>query len=703
MARDSEAVESGGVSMVTRRRKPYVVLFGVAVAFVAALSIWPQPGANARPPATTVEEGTFRLHKFEQPIGEEKYTVQREGDELQLAVSFRFNDRGQDVPLSAFVRMAQDLAPRSMEIHGDMARGTPIDDAVLVENDKVLTRTNADWRISERPEQFFTIATYAPAALQMMLLRKWHTAGRPKKLQTFPAGELAIEDRGPDEFPVNGSKVVLERFSIADLTWGRETLWLDAQSRLAAVVTVDGEYDHFEAIRPEYEEDLGGFVQRAAVDEMAALAELSKNFRTENPQGTVALVGGTLIDGTGTPPLQDSSVIIQNGKILSVGPSGKVALPKNAQVLDVAGKTIVPGLWDMHAHFEQVEWGPVYLAAGVTTVRDCGNELEFITAVREAINSGRGLGPRLLLAGIVDGSGPTALGVARVNTPEQAREWVHRYHEAGFNQIKIYSSVKKENLEVVTAEAHKLGMTVTGHIPEGMSGFDGVNAGMDQINHITYVVQMMAPDVPRGRGANPEETLKSLRNFDPDSEKSRNAIQFLKSHGTVVDPTLAVFEMFQRTGRKPLESFEPGVAKVAPALSTQLRNVGPGPARAELGEAQFAAELKAVSALHRAGVPIVVGTDQTVPGHSVHREMELYVEAGFTPMEALQAATLVPAKVMGLEKESGTIEPGKRADLVILGANPLDNVSNIRRTEKVIQGGVVYDSAPLWQSVGFQP
>ena len=287
---------------------------------------------------------------------------------------------------------------------------------------------------------------------------------------------------------------------------------------------------------------------------------------------------------------------------------------------------------------------------------------------------------------------------------EQAPEWVHRYHDAGFQQIKIYSSVKKENLEAVAAEAHKLGMTVTGHVPQGLNGFDAVTAGMDQINHISYVVQMMAPEIPGGGpAANRPEVLNALRNFDPDSEASRKAIQFLKSHGTVVDPTLTVFEMFQRTGRKPLASFEPGVARVAPALSTQLRNVGPGPARADLGEARFATSLKAVAALHRAGVPIVVGTDQTVPGHSVHREMELYVEAGFTPMEALQAATMVPARVMGLEKEVGTLEVGKRADLVILGANPLENISNIRRTETVIQGGAIYDCRSLWRSVGFQP
>jgi Amidohydrolase family len=691
--------------MSTRRRGIYAVLSVVfcalAFAFVGRPSIFAQECSRT---VELVEEGNFRLHKFEQPIGEESYKVHKEGDELQLSDSFHFNDRGQDVPLNTYARWSKDLVPRWLEIHGDMARHIPIDDAVLVEKDKILTRTAEGWRTLERPARFFGIATYAPVALQMMLVRKWEASGRPMKMQTFPAGELTIEDRGPDEFAIKDAKVSLERFSVSDLVWGRETLWLDAQKRLAALVTVDGEYDHFEAIRPEYEENLGNFVQRAAADEMAALAEISKNFRREDSQGTLALIGATLIDGTGAPAVQDSAIVIQGRKILSAGPRGKVVLPKDAKILDVTGKTIVPGLWDMHAHFEQVEWGPVYLAAGVTTVRDCGNEFEFITAVRDAINSGRGVGSRLLLAGIVDGSGPLALGVARVDTPEQSREWVHRYHDAGFTQIKIYSSVKKENLEVVATEAHKLVMTVTGHVPEGMSGFDAVNAGMDQINHIGFVYAMMDSEgSARRSGGDPQVRLKALRSFDPDSEQSRKAIQFLLAHGTVVDPTLTLSEMFMRTGKKPFESFEPGVAKVAPALSTQLRNSGPGPTGAELGEARFAAWLKTVAALHRAGVPIVVGTDQTVPGHSVHREMELYVEAGFTPMEALQAATIVPARAMGVDKESGTIQPGKRADLVILGANPLENISNIRRTERVVQRGVIYDCAALWRSVGFQP
>ena len=156
-----------------------------------------------------------------------------------------------------------------------------------------------------------------------------------------------------------------------------------------------------------YESALGTFVGKAGSDGTAALADISKGISGSRAE-TLALVGGTLIDGTGKDPMPDSIVVIEKGQIVAAGPRKQVKIPKGATKVDARGKTILPGLWDMHAHFEQVEWGPIYLAAGATTVRDCGNEFEFITAVRDAINQGRGLGPRLLLAGIVDGSGPVS-------------------------------------------------------------------------------------------------------------------------------------------------------------------------------------------------------------------------------------------------------------------------------------------------------
>jgi imidazolonepropionase-like amidohydrolase len=170
-----------------------------------------------------------------------------------------------------------------------------------------------------------------------------------------------------------------------------------------------------------------------------------------------------------------------------------------------------------------------------------------------------------------------------------------------------------------------------------------------------------------------------------------------------VDPTLAIFEFFTATSAKPPASFEPGVVDVAPELIEQLEDVGPPTERSDRQEKVFEKDLAIVGVLHRAGIPIVAGTDQTVPGHSLHRELELYVQAGFTPMEAIQAATLVPARVMGVEKEVGTIEAGKRADLIVVDGDPLADIRNTRNVELTITGGKMYNSADLWRSAGFKP
>jgi len=382
-------------------------------------------------------------------------------------------------------------------------------------------------------------------------------------------------------------------------------------------------------------------------------------------------------------------VILQNGKITAAGPAASTTVPQGAQIVDAHGKSVLPGLWEMHSHFEQVEWGPIYLATGVTTARDVGNEREFIVAARDAIAAGKGIGPRLVMAGVVDGSGPFALGVIRVDTPEQAREQVQKYKAAGFQQIKIYSSVKPEILKIVTAEAHRLGMTVTGHIPFSMNAIQGIEDGMDQINHVEYLTRLMAD--PKSH------------TIDPEAPNAKNLIKLLLEHHIVVDDTLALMEVILHPLDHPMSSFEPGILKVAPELREGLETMGSPPARAEQSAATFRAMEETVRLLHQAGVPIVAGTDQAVPGFSLDREIELYVQAGFTPMEAIQAATLVPARAMGMEKDSGTVEAGKRADVILVDGNPLENISDIRKVSAVFAAGKMYQPAALWSSVGFKP
>ena len=662
----------------------------------------PSYGQASAPSAQpeVIEHGTFILHKMEQPLGEESFETTRAGQILSTRITFKFVDRGTAVPLSVNFRASQDLTPQFFEIRGKTARPTDIDEAVEVQGEKIRVRNRDKWSDAALPKQFFTIAGYAPATMQMLMVRYWTSHGSPAELETFPSGRIKIEARGRDTIAVNGKHEPLDRYTIEGLIWGRETLWFDSSRNLVAAVTIDAEFDHFEALREGYESALGKFVAIAGTDGMASLAEISKKISGSRAQ-TLAIVGGTLIDGTGGAAVTDSAVVIEKGRIVAAGPRSFVKIPHGATKIDARGKTILPGLWDMHAHFEQVEWGPIYLAAGATTVRDCGNEFEFITAVRDAIANGRGLGPRILAAGIVDGTGPLSLGVERVDTPEEAKMWTGRYHEAGFQQMKIYSSVQVEELKVVAEEAHRLGMTVTGHIPEGLTAYQGVDAGMDQINHIGYVTDIMRPALPMS--ASRLERMHADASVDINSPEAKKAVTFLVEHGTVVDPTIALSELYTANSTKPVASFDPGLLKVAPELTEALSFDAPPTPQSEIIEKVFQKEVQAVGALHRAGVPIVAGTDQAIPGHSLYREIELYVQAGFTPMEAIQAATIIPARAMGIDKEVGTVEAGKRGDVIILGSNPLESIRNIRTVEFVVTNGTMYNSAELWRSVGFKP
>jgi imidazolonepropionase-like amidohydrolase len=705
------AIRSGGFLRVNCFRRTNAGF--LSLLFLLAFSRVPLPAQTASASAASApagETGKFRLHKFEQAIGEETYSITREGGSLTLKSDFAFSDRSTRVPLTATLKTADDYTPQGFTIQGKTSRMSGIDSSVEISGSSATIRQgsgqgdNKNARTVAVPQTFFTIAGYAPVALQMALIRYWRAHGSPAHLSTLPSGEVQIQDRGSESIDVDGRSVQVERFTVRGLIWGMETLWMDSDNNLAALVSTDAEFDHFEAVREEYEPALAKFVGSAARDEMVALSELGQSLPGRRT-GTFAFVGATVIHTNGKPPISDATVVTRDGKIVAVGASKKVKVPRDAQRVDVTGKFMIPGLWDMHAHYEQVEWGPIYLGAGVTTVRDVGNEFEFITAVRDAVNSGKALGPHMLLAGIVDGDSTYALGIARVNSAADAHTWVHRYHDAGFQQMKIYSSVKSDNVKAICAEAHRLGMTVTGHIPQGMTAYDGVNDGMDQINHIQYIYDLLKPKDfnEKAAKASPAERAEMMATLDVNSEEGRKAVAFLKEHNTVIDPTMALFEFMRRPADVPADRDEPGVDHVAPELREQLVSGGVPPERAAAAQKIVKEELAIIGALHRAGVRIVAGTDQSVPGYSLYREIELYNQAGFTPLEALQAATIVPAQVMHTDGESGSIEVGKRADLDILDANPLIDIHNIRSVRFTVANGVLFESAPLWRSAGFVP
>lgn len=626
-----------------------------------------------------IERGSLRLHFLLRPVGWERYTIVRAGDSLQLASTVDFTERGTRVQLTASLDLGSDLSPRRFAAHGRSYRIFAVDTRVDLHGHLATVRTLLDSSATVRfTGAAFPIDGYAPLAVQMMLVRYWRTHGRPATLRVLPGDATSVARitvRGRDTLRVKGRAVVLERFAIDGVVWGQESLWLDERGRLAAVTTLAGGLP-FEGVREEYDEALPHLVARAIADRMDDLRALSARVRPI-ASGRVALVGATLIDGTGTAPIVDGVIVVDAGTVTAMGARGTVVIPPGTRRLDVRGRTIIPGLWDMHAHVAQIEWGPAYLAAGVTTVRDMGGERDFLRAMRDVIDRDRAPGPRLLLAGLVDGGGPSAFGVDTAVTAEEAVQVVRGYHAQGFRQIKVYSLVKPDVVAALAREAHRLGMTVTGHVPVGMSPEQAVDSGFDQLAHLVV-------------------------HGDPAAPASREAIAFLARHGTVMDPTVSWNELLGHASAVPVRAFQPGVSMLPYPLRALLLTTG-AEVDTAVARARLTQQLAMIAALHAAGLPVVAGTDKGVPGHSLHRELELYVAAGLTPMEALRSATAVPARVMGLAGQVGTLAPGMRADLVVLDANPLDAIANIRRVHWTMTAGRLYDAAALWRSVGADP
>jgi imidazolonepropionase-like amidohydrolase len=630
----------------------------------------------------SAETGDLTIHMILHAVGQERYEITPVEGGLNLSTTFEYSDRGNKRTTSEELRMKGDYTPLHLEVQGKPTK-------VHVEGASATVEEDTGSRTFAAPQKYFAIFGPSPFAVQMVMMRYWSAHGRPERLPILrarvDATPVEIKLAGHESITVNGKAVGLDRYTIANLMFGREILWMNQNGDLAAAMTFAGGLP-MEAVRTEYEPALPQLYRSGVAQEMADLDAIGRSVPSFG--GTIAIVGATLIDATGAAPLKDSVVLIRNGRIAAIGQ--KMKLADGTPIVNAKGQTLLPGLWEMHIHASGVEFGPALLAAGITTARDCGGEFDYLVAARDAVEKRGAVGPRLLLAGLVDAGGLKAFGHVTAETPEEGRAAVDRYHAAGFEQIKLYTFLKPDVIKAIADEAHKLGMTVTGHVPQALNAFEGVEAGMDQINHLNYVTTMMRP-AGGGRGA-----------IDVNSEAAQKAIQFFKDHQTVVDPTAGWGEMAGHSKEVDVESFEPGIAKSPFVLDVKFRGMG-GTTTAEQMHTRTAQTLAVIGALHKAGVIIVPGSDTGLVGCGLHRELELYVEAGMTPLEAIQSATIVSARAMKLDRDSGTVEVGKRADLILVDGDPLANIADLRKVSRVIANGRIFDAGKLWDSVGFRP
>lgn len=401
-----------------------------------------------------------------------------------------------------------------------------------------------------------------------------------------------------------------------------------------------------------------------------------------------------------------SDVWLFDGRIGAVTAPGRLTA-KPDRVIDGLGRTLLPGLWDMHVH----TWdgvGLFCLSAGVTSVRDPGGTNEAVFRLKARIDGGDVIGPSIYIAGLIEGKSPFSLRRGIVaDSLQTALEAVDWYAARGVRMIKLYNSIKPEWVKPITARAHALGLHVSGHVPAFMRAEQAVRDGYDELTHVNQVMLnfVMRPGDDTRTLVRFERVGADGRALDLRSAKARAFIRLLQEHRTVVDPTLTAFEsMFTQAQGEP----DPGTLAVADHLPVQWQRhlrvadmdlEGP---KLTAYRQSYQRMIELTVALHDAGITLVPGTDGWA-GLGLHRELELYVKGGVSPLQALRIATWNSARVVGASAERGRIDRGYAADLVLIDGDPSVDITALRRASLVIQGRVAYAPDRIYAAMGFKP
>jgi imidazolonepropionase-like amidohydrolase len=649
------------------------------------------------------------LHAADSP--EIRYTVDFGGNKAGTAVSrsvsarewlytFEFNDRGRGPKTEERVVIDERGIPVLFEIKGIDYWKNPVEESFELKQGKAAWHNASE---SQAPiaepaagPSFYLTINGAPQEIE--LLSRALLAAPGHTLPMLPTGQAKIEKVGSAVAEAGGKTRKVDLYELAGLGFSPGYFWLDEDKTYFATdngwtkIVLEG----WEPAMPKLKEVQDAWEKRLEKDRAVRLAR--------HPKGALAFRNARLFDpesGTSTP---GTTVVISGNRIQAVGPDAEVKIPAGAEVIDAAGKTLMPGLWDMHAHVSPLD-GLFNLGSGVTTVRDLANDTDFLLDIRKRIDAGEILGTRIIMAGFIDGPGPYA-GPTKVlvDTPEEALAAVDRYAELGYEQIKMYSSLDPKLVPAIIERAHAKGLRVSGHIPNGMTAEQAVRAGFDEIQHVNFLFLNFFDGIDTRTPARFHAVGDQGPDLDLKSDRVQAFLDLLKAKGTVSDPTLVAFEgMFTDRVGVISRTFAPAADRLPPQVQRGLVAGGMAPKGKEERYAQaFKAMEAMVRALYEKKIPFVAGTDN-MAGLSLHRELELYVEAGIPAVDALRAATLVPARIMKREKDLGTIAPGKLADVILVDGDPTADIRNIRRVVLTVKDGTVYDPAKLWAEVGVKP
>ena len=618
-------------------------------------------------------------------------------DDSQIA-DFEFNDRGRGPKISEKIQFDSNGQVISFKVVGKSYMGAPVNETFVIEN-AVAKWTSADENGNKNVPNPIAYVDINGTPETMAILVRAVLAQPSKTLSLLPSGTASVKQLLTTTVKINDQEKTVKLMALSGLGFAPNYLWMDESNQLIALA-----YGWMGMTLTGWDSVLTELQQLQDNAEKLFHQNLAKQL-TKGLASTVLIKHVSVLDVASGKMITDSAVYLENGVIKDIGDS---ALKKAAtQVIDGQGKTLMPGLWDMHTHIGLSD-GLLQIAAGVTSVRDLANNHKDLMASIESFDQGTVIGPHVYKAGFIDQKSPFSAPTGQLaESLEQALGFVDWYAERGYPQIKIYSSITPAWVKPIADRVHHHGMKLSGHIPSFMKTEQAVRDGYDEIQHINMLFLNFL--------AGPEDDTRTPVRFtligekagdlDLNSKEVGDFIQLLKEKQVVIDPTITIFHsmLLNKSGM-----IDPSYVSIADHLPANVRRsfLTSTMEINDSNEAQYQksadALLKMIKMLHDAGIQLVAGTD-AIAGFTLHRELELYTQAGISAADVLKIATLEAATVAGQEKSTGSIEVGKVADLILIDGNPLENISDIRKVIWTIKDNKKYNTSDRYQSIGIKP
>lgn len=521
-----------------------------------------------------------------------------------------------------------------------------------------------------------------------------------RTMKLLPGGEARAEKLTSLEIGEGAARKTVDLWAITGVFTSPIPSW----------ATPDGKFfasTQFLAWIPEAYADEQKKMEAAQAAAMARLAPALAKKLVTIPTGPVAFQNVRLYDADAKAFRADQTLVVSGAKIAAMGPAASTKIPAGAQLIDGRGKTLVPGLWDVHMHVGDDFTGIQELSMGVTSVRDPGNNDALTIDRRERAGRGELLAPNVYPSSLIDGKGVNTAQVANVaNSEAEAVALVAKAKEKGFIGVKFYGTLNPAWLPAAIAEAKRQGLHVHGHIPAGLRPLDAIKAGYDEVTHINWVAMQAMPDsvIKVSNGiARFEGPGRHMKDVDLDGPALTEIIAEMAKRKIYSDPTMIAFEgLYVPENGELSPSYAPFVGTMPPTTERGFRSGGfavPKDLTRADYRASWAKMVAMLGKMHKAGVPIVAGTDGF--GIEIIHELEIYIQAGMTPAEALAAATIVPARLVGKDKETGSLAVGKAADLVLIEGDPSQRIGDLRQTRLVMKGGQMMDADALRAAAGY--